>query len=71
MVFTEKDIERAIDLTNSNSKLVYRDLPQDDPLQRQPDISLAREKLKWQPVVKLEDGLKKTIEYFDKIIATQ
>ncbi len=61
---------KVIDLTGSKSKIVFKPLPTDDPLQRQPDISLASEKLKWQPVVKLKDGLKKTIEYFDKIIAT-
>jgi UDP-glucuronate decarboxylase len=61
---------KVIDLTGSKSKVVFKPLPTDDPLQRQPDISLASEKLKWQPVVKLKDGLKKTIEYFDKIIAT-
>jgi UDP-glucuronate decarboxylase len=41
-------------------------LPQDDPTQRKPDISLAKEKLNWQPTVALQDGLMKTIEYFDK-----
>lgn len=55
---------KAIELTGSSSKLVYRPLPQDDPTQRQPDISLAKEKLKWQPEVALDEGLKKTIEYF-------
>ncbi len=60
---------KVIDITGSKSKVVFKPLPTDDPLQRQPDISLANEKLKWQPGVKLEEGLKKTIEYFDQIIA--
>jgi UDP-glucuronate decarboxylase len=56
--------EKVISLTGSKSKIVSRPLPSDDPKQRQPDISLAREKLGWEPKVKLEEGLKKTIEYF-------
>ncbi len=55
-------------LTESSSRLVFRPLPPDDPRQRQPDISLAREKLGWQPTVKLEDGLKRTIAYFREIV---
>ncbi len=43
-------------------------LPQDDPMQRQPDITLAKKELNWEPKIKLEDGLVKTIEYFKKII---
>jgi UDP-glucuronate decarboxylase len=59
----------VIRLTGSRSKLVFEPLPQDDPKQRQPDISLAFEKLDgWKPSVKLEDGLKKTIEYFDELL---
>jgi UDP-glucuronate decarboxylase len=56
--------EKVISLTGSKSKIVSRPLPSDDPKQRQPDISLAREKLGWEPKVKLDEGLKKTIEYF-------
>ena len=56
--------ERIIRLTGSKSKIIYKPLPQDDPKQRQPDISRARKLLGWQPVVQLEDGLKRTIEYF-------
>jgi nucleoside-diphosphate-sugar epimerase len=56
--------ERIIRLTGSKSKIIYKPLPQDDPKQRQPDITRARTLLGWQPVVKLEDGLKRTIEYF-------
>ena len=60
--------ERVIDLTGSKSKLVNRPLPQDDPRQRQPDITLARDKLGWEPTVKLDDGLKPTIAYFEEEI---
>jgi UDP-glucuronate decarboxylase len=56
--------ENIIRLTGSRSKLVYKPLPQDDPLQRQPDISLAKKTLNWEPSIALEDGLKSTIEYF-------
>ena len=57
-----------IDLTKSKSKIIYELLPEDDPTQRQPDISLAKEKLNWSPTVELELGLQKTIEYFESII---
>lgn len=60
--------ETIIRLTNSKSKLVFNSLPKDDPQQRKPDISLAREKLDWSPKIELEEGLKKTIEYFDEIL---
>ncbi len=60
--------QKVLELTNSKSKLVYRDLPQDDPLQRQPIIDLAKKELDWEPKIKLEDGLKKTIEYFKGIV---
>ncbi len=63
--FTIKQLaEMVLRQTGSKSKLVYLPLPQDDPIQRQPDISLAKEKLGWQPVVPLGEGLQKTIEYF-------
>jgi len=66
---TVKEIaEKIIALTGSKSRIVYKPLPQDDPKKRRPDIALAREKLDWQPEVKLEDGLKKTIEYFRNIM---
>ena len=54
----------VLKLTNSRSKLVFRPLPADDPRQRCPDISLARAKLDWQPHVELEEGLRRTVEYF-------
>lgn len=60
--------ERVLELTGSTSKLVFRPTPQDDPKQRKPDISLAMELLDWQPTVMLDQGLKKTIEYFDKLL---
>ncbi len=67
--FTILDLaKKIIEMTNSKSNIVYNSLPQDDPLQRKPDISLAKEKLKWQPNVKLEEGLVKTVEYFEKIL---
>ena len=56
--------ELVLKLTGSKSKIVYRPLPQDDPTQRCPVIELAKEKLNWQPTIKLEDGLKVTIKYF-------
>lgn len=57
-----------IELTNSNSQIKFQPLPQDDPLQRKPDISLAKKELDWEPKVDIKDGLLKTIEYFDKKI---
>ena len=63
--------EQVIALTNSSSKLVFHPLPVDDPMQRQPDISLAREKLGWEPTVQLETGLKKTIAYFDQLLSVR
>jgi UDP-glucuronate decarboxylase len=61
--------ELVLKLTNSSSKLVYKPLPHDDPRQRQPDISLAREKLNWEPKVQLEEGLQKTIAYFETLLS--
>ena len=57
----------VISITNSSSKIVFKDLPQDDPKQRRPDIELAREKLEWEPKIQLEEGLKKSIEYFSNL----
>ena len=56
--------QKIIELTGSKSEIAYEPLPEDDPHQRQPEISLAKEKLGWEPKTKLEDGLRKTIEYF-------
>jgi len=55
--------------TGSKSKIDYKPLPQDDPVRRQPDISLAKRELKWEPTVKLEDGLKETVAYFKTLLA--
>ncbi|WP_129242331.1 UDP-glucuronic acid decarboxylase family protein [Achromobacter veterisilvae] len=63
--------EKVLELTGSSSKLVFKPLPQDDPQQRQPDISLAREQLGWAPTIELEAGLVKTIVYFDKLLAVE
>jgi UDP-glucuronate decarboxylase len=61
--------ERIIKLTNSRSQIEYRPLPQDDPTQRCPDITLARRILDWQPTVELEEGLRRTIAYFSELLA--
>lgn len=67
--FTIKELaEKVIDLIGSSSKLVYKPLPSDDPIQRQPDISLAKSKLGWKPGIQLEEGLKKTIPYFEGML---
>ena len=61
--------KNVLELTNSKSKLIHLPLPQDDPKQRQPDITLAKEKLQgWEPQTQLKDGLVKTIAYFDSVI---
>ena len=60
--------EKVIKLTGTKSKIVFEPLPADDPMQRQPNISLAKEKLNWEPKIELEEGLTKTIEYFKTII---
>jgi UDP-glucuronate decarboxylase len=56
-------------MTNSSSKIIFKPLPDDDPARRRPDISIAMEKLGWHPRTNLEDGLKKTIDYFDSLLA--
>ncbi|HEY6643530.1 UDP-glucuronic acid decarboxylase family protein [Povalibacter sp.] len=61
--------EKVLHLTNSRSKLVFQPLPADDPKQRQPDISLAKERIDWEPKVALGDGLTETITYFRKLLA--
>ena len=61
--------ERVLRLTGSKSRIEFRPLPQDDPVQRQPDISRARQVLEWQPKVALEDGLQETIRWFKKALA--
>ena len=67
--FTMKQLaDIVIELTHSSSKIVYMPLPSDDPTQRKPIIDLAQKELSWQPTIKLEDGIKKTIEYFKTVI---
>ncbi len=67
--FTIKELaEKVIQLTHSQSLLEYKPLPQDDPTQRKPDITLARERLGWTPMVGLDEGLVKTIAYFKKLL---
>lgn len=60
--------ERILDITGSGSEIKFSPLPFDDPTQRQPDITLAKKKLGWEPTIQLEDGLKKTIVYFENVI---
>lgn len=61
--------QKIITLTGSSSQIIYQPLPQDDPTQRKPDISLAMSKLGWQPNIALEEGLKPTIAYFDNLLS--
>ena len=60
--------EKIVGFTGSRSRIVFKPLPQDDPLQRRPDITLARERLEWEPTTQVEDGLKKTIAYFREVL---
>jgi UDP-glucuronate decarboxylase len=60
--------EKIIDLSGSKSKVVFKPLPSDDPKQRCPDITLAKENLAWEPKVKLEEGLIHTMAYFDELL---
>jgi UDP-glucuronate decarboxylase len=67
--FTIRELaEKTLEMTGSSSELINMPLPQDDPTQRQPDISLAKEKLGWEPVIKLEQGLASTIDYFKTVV---
>ena len=69
--FTILELARlVIDLTGSRSRIVHRALPEDDPRQRRPDIALAQAQLGWTPQVSLEEGLRRTIPYFDQLLAT-
>jgi UDP-glucuronate decarboxylase len=63
--------ERVVRLTGSASRTVFKPLPQDDPTQRCPDIALARRILGWEPSVTLDDGLSRTIGYFQRLLAGQ
>lgn len=60
--------KKVVELTGSKSKIIFKPLPEDDPKQRRPDITLARRKLNWEPKIALEEGLKKTIEYFKNLL---
>jgi UDP-glucuronate decarboxylase len=60
--------EKVIKLTGSKSKIIYKPLPSDDPMMRQPDISIAKKELKWSPKIELDEGLIKTIEFFKSVI---
>ncbi|MAE07980.1 MAG: NAD-dependent dehydratase [Bacteroidetes bacterium] len=63
--------EKVIDIIGSKSKIVFEDLPMDDPMQRQPNISLAKSELNWEPKIKLDEGLKTTIKFFDELLREQ
>ena len=63
--------ERVVELTGSRSKLVHRPLPSDDPRQRRPDIGLAMRLLDWKPTIELDEGLARTIAYFDNLLASE
>ena len=70
--FTIKELaEKVLQMTGSKSKLIFEDLPQDDPTQRKPNISVAKKELGWEPKINLEAGLKKTIKYFENFLAQQ
>lgn len=60
--------EKVLKLTHSNSRIVFKPLPEDDPMQRKPDISLARKELGWEPKISLDEGLSYTVEYFKSIV---
>ena len=62
--------KKVIELSNSRSEIIFEPLPADDPRQRRPDITLAREVLGWEPKVELDEGLKKTIAYFDELLSS-
>jgi UDP-glucuronate decarboxylase len=69
--FTIRELaELVIELTNAKSGIVYEPLPSDDPMQRQPDISIAKKELNWEPKIQLREGLLKTINYFKSIDLT-
>ncbi len=68
--FTIRELaEKVIELTGSKSTLLRKPLPPDDPIKRRPDISLARDKLGWEPTVDLENGLRQTISYFERVVS--
>lgn len=67
--FTIKELaEKVVSMVDTDSKIIYEDLPSDDPTQRKPDISLAKKTIGWDPQIQLEDGLAQTIEYFKSVL---
>jgi UDP-glucuronate decarboxylase len=60
--------QKVIELTEAKSQIIFTPLPSDDPKQRQPDITLAKGKLEWEPIIQLEEGLRKTIDYFKSLL---
>ncbi len=62
--------QKVIEFTGSSSKIIHKPLPSDDPMQRKPDITVAREKLDWEPRIKLDEGLPRTVEYFANLLKT-
>lgn len=67
--FTILDVaQKILRITGSHSKIIFRPLPEDDPMHRRPDIRLAGERLGWEPKTDLEHGLAKTVEYFKKVL---
>jgi UDP-glucuronate decarboxylase len=63
--------EKIVQLTGSKSQIIFKSLPSDDPLMRKPEISLAKKKLNWKPTVELEEGLIKTIQYFQRFVESK
>lgn len=67
--FTMRELaDQVLELTGSKSKIIYKELPQDDPMQRKPNIELAKSQLNWQPTINLTEGLTRTIAYFDSML---
>ena len=62
--------QKVIDLTGSQSRIIHRPLPEDDPKQRRPDIAQAKAALDWEPAVSLTEGLRRTIPYFEALLST-
>jgi len=63
--------KKIIKLTDSKSQLVFKELPEDDPRKRKPDINLAKKELKWEPKIQIDEGLKKTIYYFERLLSNE
>jgi UDP-glucuronate decarboxylase len=63
--------EKVLSMTGSRSEIIHMPLPSDDPVMRRPDITLAKEVLKWEPKVPLDEGLRRTIDYFDQLLTSR